>query len=594
MTLLAVLWLCPSAYATDPRNARTVVLLTPENTVGSPAGVLINQGLRTTFAAASSEEIQIRNEYLDLSRFEDPRHERFLVEYLRQKYAGQKVDLVMAALGSALDFALANRAEIFPGVPVVFIAVDEQELQTRALPADVIGVPITRDLAGTLALSLRLQPSTRRVFVVTGSANFDRYWEGVARRTFAPYEHQLEFVYLSGLPMNQLVKRVANLPDRSVIHYLHVFQDGTGKTFIPATALEMLAAAANAPIYGHRDSHIGHGIVGGRVTSFELEGKHAAALGLRILAGERPETMSRPNVSSNVSMFDWRQLRRWGISEARVPPGSEIRFREPGLWDLYRWHIVGAIALLVVQTALIVALLAQIASRRRADDGLRRSQNELRILTGRLLQARESESRRIARELHDDLAQSLALLTVELELLYHKPPEAADQLGARLRALSTRVKQLSSSVHQLSHQLHPSKLEQLGLVATLDSLCRELAETHAFKIEYRHELMPTGLSADTAVCLYRIAQEALSNAIKHGGARQAEVELSATADSVSLRIVDHGRGFDPRRVAGTSGLGLVSMRERVLHLGGEITIDSQPSRGTQIHARVPLREMAAV
>ena len=416
----------------------------------------------------------------------------------------------------------------------------------------------------------------------------------MARRTFAPYEHQLEFVYLSGLPMNQLVKRVANLPDRSVIHYLHVFQDGTGKTFIPATALEMLAAAANAPIYGHRDSHIGHGIVGGRVTSFELEGKHAAALGLRILAGERPETMSRPNVSSNVSMFDWRQLRRWGISEARVPPGSEIRFREPGLWDLYRWHIVGAIALLVVQTALIVALLAQIASRRRADDGLRRSQNELRILTGRLLQARESESRRIARELHDDLAQSLALLTVELELLYHKPPEAADQLGARLRALSTRVKQLSSSVHQLSHQLHPSKLEQLGLVATLDSLCRELAETHAFKIEYRHELMPTGLSADTAVCLYRIAQEALSNAIKHGGARQAEVELSATADSVSLRIVDHGRGFDPRRVAGTSGLGLVSMRERVLHLGGEITIDSQPARGTQIHARVPLREMAAV
>ena len=147
MALLAVLWLCPSAYATDPRNARTVVLLTPENTVGSPAGVLINQGLRTTFAAASSEEIQIRNEYLDLSRFEDPRHERFLVEYLRQKYAGQKVDLVMAALGSALDFALANRAEIFPGVPVVFIAVDEQELQTRALPADVIGVPITRDLA---------------------------------------------------------------------------------------------------------------------------------------------------------------------------------------------------------------------------------------------------------------------------------------------------------------------------------------------------------------------------------------------------------------------------------------------------------------
>jgi signal transduction histidine kinase len=329
------------------------------------------------------------------------------------------------------------------------------------------------------------------------------------------------------------------------------------------------------------------------VFSVELEGRQAAHLGLRILGGQRPEQIDRQDVSPHVptlTIFDWRQLRRWGISETSLPPGSEIRFRNPSVWDLYRWHIVGAIFLFVVETALIVALLAQMARRRRADDELRRSQNELRTLTGRLLQARETESRRIARELHDDLGQGLALLTVELDLLRHKPPAGASQLTGRLQALLARVKHLSSSVHNLSRQLHPSKLEQLGLVAAISGLCRELAESHGLKIEFTHDQVPATLSADVAVCLYRVAQEALSNAIKHGGAQQVEVDLSATAESVLLRIVDHGRGFDPRHIPG-AGLGLVSMRERVLHLGGGITIDSQPSRGTRIHIRVPIREI---
>jgi signal transduction histidine kinase len=593
MTLSALPLLCLAAEAAASANVRTVVALYPENAEGAPGNVLVLASIRSTFAAASSEQIQIRNEYLDLSRFQAPDQRRFLVDFLRHKYAGQKIDLVMAGLGSSLDFVLQHRDEIFRGIPVVFIAVDQEELQKRKLPPDVVGVPIKMDLAGTLDIALRLHPQTRRVFVIAGSSRFDAYWEAVARRTFRAYEDRVEFVYLSGLPLDDVLRRVRALPDRSIIQYLHIYEDGTGKTFIPAKVLELIAAAANAPVYGHVGSYIDHGIVGGRVLSFELEGRHAARLALGILAGQRPEQIARPDLSPNVNMFDWRQLRRWGISETKLPPDSEIRFRERSLWDLYHWHIVGAISLFVLQTALIVALLVQMARRRRADDGLRRSQNELRILTGRLLETQEIESRRIARELHDDLGQGLALLTIELQLLRQKPPDAASELSGRLQGLLARVKHLSSSVHGLSHQLHPSKLEQLGLVAAIGSLCRELADSHGLKIEFTHDQVPAALSPDTAVCLYRIAQEGLSNAIKHGGARQAEVELIGTADSISLRIVDHGRGFDPRRVHG-SGLGLVSMRERVLHIGGEITIDSQPSRGTRLQVRVPSREMTLV
>src|SRR5262249_46509574 len=161
-------------------------------------------------------------------------------------------------------------------------------------------------------------------------------------------------------------------------------------------------------------------------------------------------------------------------------------------------------------------------------------------LTGRLLEAQEAERRRIARELHDDLNQSLALLAVELEVLAQKPPKSAAEVAERMRKLSARVKEVSSMVHDLSHQLHPSKLEQVGLVAAVRGLCRELTQSHGLEARFTHDSMPDVIPADTALCLYRVAQEALQNVIKHSGTRHAAVELSGAADAVHLRIVDDG------------------------------------------------------
>ncbi len=242
---------------------------------------------------------------------------------------------------------------------------------------------------------------------------------------------------------------------------------------------------------------------------------------------------------------------------------------------------------------LIVALLAQRARRslRKAEEDLRLSHIERRRLTGRLLQAQEDESRKIARELHDDLGQGLALLTVEMDLLRQKPPAAAD-LGTQMQALLGHVKHLSSSVHDLSHHLHPSKLEQLGLVAAIGGLCKELTHSHGLEIEFTNRQIATAIPPDTVVCLYRIVQEGLRNTIKHSGARHARVELSGTARAVCLGIIDDGTGFNPRLIHSNGGLGLVSMRERVFHVGGEIAIDSRTPGGTRLHVRVPLGEAA--
>jgi signal transduction histidine kinase len=444
------------------------------------------------------------------------------------------------------------------------------------------------DLATTMDVALRLHPDTQRVYVVAGQSVMDAAWAAEARREFQRYENRLEVTYLTHLPLDELVKHVANLPEQSLIYYIHMFQDGSGKALAPAQVLDQLARAANAPIYGHVDTFVGRGLVGGRVFAFETAVRNAARLGLRILAREKPEDIRVLETNENAYMFDWHQLRRWGIHEVSLPPGSVVRNKEQGFWNLYKWPVIGVISLCVIEALLISGLLVQRMNRRRAEDGLRESQRELRELTGKLLVAQETERRRIARDLHDDLNQDLALLAVELDLLGQKPVESAAQFAGQVQEMSARVKHLSSSVHDLSHQLHPSKLGQLGLVASVRSLCRELAQGHGLPIEFTQQEVPAAIPEDTALCLYRIVQEALRNTVKHSGARHAGVELSGSAGAIRLRIVDDGAGFDPGLVEGKGGLGLVSMRERLHLVGGALSIDSRPSGGTRIDVRVPL------
>jgi PAS domain S-box-containing protein len=235
----------------------------------------------------------------------------------------------------------------------------------------------------------------------------------------------------------------------------------------------------------------------------------------------------------------------------------------------------------------VLVSINDMTERRRAEEGLKKSQRELRLLTGRLLRAQEMERRRIARELHDDLSQNLALLSVEMELL-GQSSQAANGDARRMQDLSDRVKQLATSVHDLSRQLHPTKLEQLGLAPALRSLCDELGNVHGLRIDFSPGAPAGRVSEDAALCLYRIVQEALRNIIKHSGARRAAVELGGAADAVELRIADDGTGFDPRLADGKGGLGLVSMRERLRLVGGTIAIDSQPGAGTRVSVRVPV------
>jgi signal transduction histidine kinase len=579
--------LIPHAHAFDRESTSRVLILYP-GFDGQPGIVQFDQSFRSSFRSSSREKTEVYNEFLDAARFPDDRYQKLYASFLRQKYADRNIGLIIAGLPPSLDFVLKYRDELLPGVPVVYATIEQREVKARDLGPGVVGVPMKVELGPTLEAALRLHPRTRHVVVVAGRSKLDAYWTAEARETFRGYEGKVDFVYLVGLPMDDLLRRVARLPDESLIYYLNLFEDGHGRTFIPADVVESLSTAANAPVYGHFGSYLGRGIVGGRITHFEAEGETAARLALRVLSGERPESMTLPEASGNPSEFDWRQLRRWGIGEDALPPGSVVLYKQPSLWDLYRWHVIGVASLCLIETLLIVGLLLERANRRRAKERLRESQRELRALSGRLLQAQETERRRIARELHDDLNQDLALLAVQMDLLGRRPPDSGARLGEEMKSLSDRVKQLSSTVHGLSSLLHPAKLEQLGLVPAVRSLCKELAQAHGLTIEFVDGPVPPTIPADTALCLYRVVQEALQNAIKHGGARHARIDLSGEDGGVSLRIADDGVGFDPAKAERKGGLGLVSMRERLHLVGGVIAVESGPSAGTRIDVRVPL------
>jgi signal transduction histidine kinase len=204
-----------------------------------------------------------------------------------------------------------------------------------------------------------------------------------------------------------------------------------------------------------------------------------------------------------------------------------------------------------------------------------------------LIEAHEEERTWIARELHDDVNQRIALLTIDLERLDKQLPDSAVEFHDHISQVRQRLLDLAKDVQGLSHRLHSSKLEYLGIVAAAKGFCRELSEQQKVEIEFSHTNIPDGVPKEISLCLFRVLQEALQNAVKHSGVRQFAVELRDTEAEIQLTVSDQGVGFDPRDAINRHGLGLISMRERLHLAGGQISIESQPDSGTTIHARVP-------
>ena len=284
--------------------------------------------------------------------------------------------MIVAVGAGALQYVLRSRGELWPAVPVVFTFVDPQYLNALALPADVTGTTFRLKLSDMISAGRVVVPDLNQIALV-----------GDPLGTLVPYRHfqdeipavtatGLQIIDLTGLPMREIRARVASLPERTVILYPGMYSDGEGTFLTPVEGLRRFADAANRPIIVTAETQLGPGI-GGYILVPSAIGQGAAVQVLRILRGEAAAAIPVSEGDYAKPVFDWRQLRRWGVSERALPPGSEIRFRQLSIWEQYFWHMLAISIVLVFQTALIVLLVYE--DRRR-----RRSETNAQLLMGEL------------------------------------------------------------------------------------------------------------------------------------------------------------------------------------------------------------------
>ncbi len=369
-----------SVFAAEGEPAKRVLIVSTGSRF-SPGFGLLEQNVVERLQQLVPSRIEFYSEYLDIVRFPSQSYQRLFHDLLHEKYADRPPDLLV--LNSIGNFVTAEKflGQLFPGVRLLLAGLTEEELPPEQFGNHVSGDVQRTDLHGTIDLILRLQPDLRRIVVIVGTAEIDRITLGRAEAAARSFTDRVKFDFWSNRSMAEVRRDVKALPPQTAILLARMYRDAVGEAFIPPQAAQLIAESANAPLYVLGAASVGGGAVGGSVTEASTHGKQVGELASRILYGSSSSRVPLVVRTEGVPMFDWRALKRWGISEGRLPQGSVVRFRPISIWEQYRWYIAGALAIIAVQTVLIVGLLFQRARRRRAERELQQSQHLMDLAT---------------------------------------------------------------------------------------------------------------------------------------------------------------------------------------------------------------------
>jgi signal transduction histidine kinase len=540
------------------------------------------QGLAAEFreqlASRSARPIEFYEVTLDSSRrvVAEESNDTALTEYLRNRFARNHPDLVVTFGGPAARFLLRNRPLLFPATPLLIGGTDSRMLgEIPPGPLDAV-ISVRLDPRRVVEDLLQVRPATRHLMIVLGASAHERRWLNVFREELSGLDDRLSITFTTDLTLEQIRGRAAAMSSDGAILYGVVSVDAAGVPYEQDRALSKVVEVANVPVFGMFRSQLGLGIVGGPLFSSLDVGSEVAGSALRILSGVSPSSIQVPEINYTRLVYDWRALRRWGIPESSLPPGSVVEFRASSAWEQHADVIAGAVAIFLLQAGFIVALVVQ-RSRRRLAEGAARELNK------RLISAHEDEKRRLARELHDDFSHRLARLSMDVATL-----ERCGYLPSFARGIRDQVVQLSDDMHAISHSLHPSVLEDLGLVDALRTEGDFLSRTAEVDVVVEADNVPRQLPAEIALCAFRVAQEAMRNIGRHARAGAVSISVRTQEDRLTVSIKDDGVGFDAAHRNGSTSVGHASMRERVRLMGGELEIRSAPGQGTTIETHLPL------
>ena len=363
--------------APEPKNILVIFSLSP----GLPVYEIALEKMTTTLRRDLPGPLNFYVEYLDIGRFPGEHFLRRRFDVIRDKYEHLRIDLLILVGGGILS-PIAHYAPFLAKIPNIYL---EFETEPKNIPeifrnSNSAGIVLDSKLGKTLDTALSLHPRATALYVISGSSATDQFYGKLAMALTPAYENRIRVSYLSGLTMQELLEQVDNIPEDGIILYLFFTKDRFGLQYYPREVLKVISGRSKAPIYGIYDSYLGYGIVGGSVISSERAGVKAGELGVRILRGEHPAAFSVVREGLNVDLFDWRELKRWGIDEASLPPGSEVRYRQYSAWDLYKGYIVGGIVFILFQMAVVAFLVVIVAKQKRTEERLRDAEERYRSL----------------------------------------------------------------------------------------------------------------------------------------------------------------------------------------------------------------------
>jgi signal transduction histidine kinase len=589
--------------AAEPRR---VLLLHSFGPHFSPWRVVSNR-FREALLEQSRIAIDLYEASLQSGRFAETLDDRPFIEYLHALFADRSLDLVVAMGAPAARFFLKHRPEIFPSTPLLITGADERTLNGAVLTANDAAVAVWFDQAKQIDNILQLLPDTTTIAVATGASPIEKFWTEDLRRAYLPFMTKVTFEWFNDLSIEDMMKRVARLPPHSAIYYNHIHVDARGVPQENDRALSRLYQAANAPIFSFIDSNFGHGTVGGPLVSTEKLASQSAAVAVRILSGETPGSIKMPSLGLEAPIYDWRELQRWNISEARLPPDSIVQFREPLTWQRYRWQLMAIFAALLIQAAMIAGLAVEHRRRRNAEQESQRRLLQVMHLSRTAEAGALSAS--FAHELNQPLGAIMLNTDVAERLLRANPPEVG-----RLKEVLADIRQAdqfaAETIQHLGKLLKRRSQTELQEFDLTDAIAEALhivspeATMRNVTLHVNGAQQPLPVRADRVhlqqviIILVTNAMDALADTAPDAGRITVQSALVGAA-AVEVTVSDSGTGI-PEHALGEifdtfyttkkqgTGLGLSIARTIVETYGGKIWAENKVECGAVFRFTLPL------
>jgi len=570
-----------------------------------------NFGPWNAISARMREEVRKQSPYpidfyetsLQGERLGEGQNEGSYLDYLNGLFEGRNLDLILAMGAPAARFMLRNRARLFPSKPMLIAGADERTFRDSQLTPNDTAVSVTFDQSIQLQNILEVLPDTTDIAIAIGDSPLEQFWVADLRRSFQRFETRVTLHWLNKLSAEEMVKRVLTLPPSSAIYYATVRIDASGEPQEEDRVLARLHDAGRSPIFTYIDTDFGRGIVGGRMLSAQDIAQQSAAVGVRLLHGESPASIKIAALGLSAPKYDWRELKRWRINEASLPSGSIVQFRQPTVWQTYRWQILLLSAAILVQAAMIMVLLYEHRRRRVAEVTARTSMSEL-MQMNRIATAGEL-SASIAHEVNQPLTGISARASAAVRWLAKEPPDI-EKVRNMLREIVNASDRAADIVSGVRAMFKKDSKERSAV--DINKLSRTVLDIVRVELQKNGVELQTALSEGlpTVECdpvqLQQVILNLVMNAIEAMQAVQPRVlrieSKFIAPHAVRVVVQDTGKGVDPlhldrifRPLVTTKergmGMGLSICHSIIQSHGGRIWVEAAAPRGAIFQFELP-------